>query len=163
MKKSLFRSRGLRLVLTAGLLAVGLMISPLALHQAGASLSSCAGCHHYGPKITVSNGWKITTGVGVTDSSQGTLGVSYTVHVPSGVTVTTVTYQGSAQVPQSAQVIADGNAGTVDVTTNVTTGATGVAVYPFTTINNQNTSCISSNSTSGFSNQDVLLQTLSTC
>jgi hypothetical protein len=163
MKRIFARLRRLRLVPVAAVLALGMMISPVALHKAGASLGTCAGCNQYGPQITLSNGVKLTTGVGVSDASSDTLAISYTVHVPAGVTVTGLSYQGAAQVLQSAQVLADDTPGTYDVTTLVVTGAISAAVYPYVIANSQATACVTSSTAAGPSNQPVPLPTLNSC
>lgn len=155
MKPILSSLRRPGVFLAVALLVTGLQVSPIGVHTAQASLGTCWSCRAYGPILNLSNGARLNTGVVINDQRGDIQAISYTIHLPSNVTVKSMSYQGSLQVDQSAQVVADETSSTrYAVVTNVTTGATAT-VYAFTQVSNT-CDCTYSGNNTGSSNVDVV-------
>jgi hypothetical protein len=145
-----------RIVLTTALLVTGLVVGPLTVHNAGATLSTCGGALCFDPVVFLSDGTHVQTGVGVDDKVHDIQGITYVVHVPAGLTVDRVTYQGS--VRQQVQVYSDEQSpSSYDVDTQVFTGVAGTEVIPYTVIKKHGPGQPCSSSGTGLSNQDVFV------
>jgi hypothetical protein len=155
--KLLAQLRSAKTLLLASFISTAFVLSPVAVHNAGAALGTCGGCLNFGPMVTFADGSKLNTGVVVDDRMYDVYAIHYTVHVPEGMTVDRTTFQGSRRVDQSIDVFADNPANTYSVDTVVTTGSS-VTVWPKTSVNDKNAGVQVEATNVGLSNQDISLQ-----
>jgi hypothetical protein len=139
--------------------AVGATIGPCC--GEGINLLLNGAVADYGTTVHVSDGTTITTTVNIWDTPQSTTGISYTVHVPLGKSVSDFSFQGSTLVGQSLNVVADqppyqyevdtvvGDASNVwvDTTTNATND--GIGLYRGATDSGTANSAIATTPSSG--------------
>jgi hypothetical protein len=142
------RRRFRRLGIAALLTVVGIL--PLIPTGVSAEISACRD----DPIITLSNGVTIQLDTSIGDAVTDVNQVSYTVAVPRGVTVSSVTHVGDPQLTskETVQVYSVSRPGQYASYTVVSTGASGAPV----TVSMQ-VSGAGSSSTSGQSGQDLVL------
>jgi len=140
-----------------GIVALSLAIVPLGTRSVSADEIQVGVCR-FDPIVFLSNNHKLTLSTSVRLSKSKVLSVTYTLNLPSGVTVSKVVYTGGAAKSGTESVTATStnDAGTYDATVNV--GATSsAAVTTNEKILNQATGASASTSNSGLTNQNVLL------
>jgi hypothetical protein len=144
MKYSLTR-RFSRIGLGATVLVVGLLFSPLSSHSASAYISGC----DTDPVVYLSDGTAITLVASINDQVSDVMTVNYTVHVPSGVSVTNISYDSFGYL-ESVSVIPDEPANQYATDTTVYTYTPWVRVTDSTAV-----SGFATKSASGYSWQRV--------
>ncbi len=111
---------------TAALLVAGVLASPLAPH-AHAAFGACRA----DPTVTLTNGWVVQLLADVAAPAPAIQSIGYTLHLPAGVTVARVAYDGVA--PETLVVRNDAPGLSLSTESYVDTGAlTGVTVTAIT-------------------------------
>ena len=108
------------------------------------------------PVVTLSNGVQITLYEDISDSASDVTGISYQLHIPVGLRVTSISYMGA--VPASLQTItaaADENTGNFDAYTVVTTRTVNIPVTAFMSATSTSGTTAVSCHTNGHSGQSL--------
>ena len=113
-----------RLLLSALLLALGLLLGPLASSNARAATTYC----RTDPVATLSNGAQVTMYADVYDTDSDVQNANFVLHVPAGVSVTDVSYDPTYGYLESFSWVADQNPGFYRINTLVTTATSGIKV-----------------------------------
>jgi hypothetical protein len=117
-------------VLGAALLGVGVLASASPARVAHASLGACGS----DPVVLLSNGVTLDLNTSIDDTESDVQQVVYTLHVPSGTSVTSVTYTTGLLGPREIlRFYADNRPDTYDSATTVNTATRGIAVTTATT------------------------------
>lgn len=157
MKLRLGRLRSAKVVAGALALAASLAVGALVPGHAFAGLSGC----DLDPIVTLSNGAQLTIDTNVADVPGDIQNVVYTLHLPVGVTVTSVSYPDGYGVNESVNAYSDQRWGNLTVSSLVNTGTPGVAVTEQVNLtrasNNSDTRSVTG-SASGLSGQVVTVQ-----
>jgi len=114
------------------LLGLGLLCSSLVSLPAQAAISGCRS----DPAVTLSNGVQILLYEDISDTATDVTKITYTLHVPVGVTVTSISYSGAVPSKlQSLTTVADENSGNYDGYTLVSTKTPNVPVAAYMSAN----------------------------
>jgi hypothetical protein len=124
LRATLFKSRFRRV---AALVGVGLIVPSFCAPRAHAIIGGCAG----DPVVILSNGDSLDLNTFVSDSLSDVRQISYTVHVPAGVSEVVVLSLGPTE---TLRVVDDNPPRTYDTMTWVDTATTGVGATATTTI-----------------------------
>jgi hypothetical protein len=126
----------------------GLLSGPVMAHPAAASIGFC----RTDPMVKLSDGTMVRLKVEINDTADDVQQVSYTLHVPTGISVDKVHYAGPLGSKENVEVLADDPANTYDTDTLVSTGTSGVGVTVSTDVSH-----VGAGSASGASGQDLLV------
>ena len=139
-----------RLFLTSAVLACGLLSGPLASLSAHAAITACRS----DPVVTLSNGMKVTLYENIYDSATDVSGISYQLHIPVGLTVTSVSYSGAVAASlQTITTSADENPGNFDAYTVVYTRTPNISVTAYMSATSSSGTTTVSCQTNGHSRQ----------
>ena len=119
-----------RLLLSTIVLGIWLLPGLLRRHDAFAALSACGS----DPTVVLSNGVTFDLSTSISDNISDVRHISYTLHIPSNASVTSVTYTDGTQAISSFTAVADENSGNYDSYTVVTTGTPNVNVTAYFTV-----------------------------
>lgn len=110
------------------LAAVALVAALFGTGQAHAAYTACRS----DPQLTLSNGVQITLYEDIYDLPSDITRISYTVHIPAGLSVKSIAYQGAVPANlQKVKISADQKQGNYAATTVVSTKTSGIAVSAF--------------------------------
>jgi hypothetical protein len=138
------------LLLSALLVALTLLLGPLTSSRVHAAITYC----RTDPVATLSHGAQITMYADVYDTASDLQHADFVLHVPTGVSVTGVTYDPIFGSFESLSWVADQNTGRYKVDTLVTTGASGIKVVATVAVSGM-TCQLPSKSTQGQSGKDL--------
>lgn len=88
------------------------------------------------PIATLSNGGKIALSDSISDTQSDIKSVSYALHIPTGMTVTSVQYDSTYASLETFSWTADQPAGSYKDVNTVTTGKTGISVTASASVSN---------------------------
>lgn len=95
---------------------------------ASAQLASC----RTDPVVTLSNGYTVTLWANISTDISHVTSVNYTLHVPRGVSIKTISYDANGSV-ETVQLVADQSGSHYSDVTTVNTTTTGVAYSAYAT------------------------------
>lgn len=122
------RVRFTRLSFGGAALCGGLLLTSLGAVGVHAAVTACRS----DPTVTLSNGAQVTLYEDIADTASDVTGITYQLHIPVGLTVTSVTYSGAISSSlQSLSVTADENTGNYDAYTVVSTKTPNIAVTAY--------------------------------
>lgn len=154
------RGRGRTLLATIILFAVSLLAMPLLAQTAAAQQpNSISGCRS-DPIVKFNNGKQTALQAQIFDTSTDVTGVTYLLHIPTGVAMTGLTYTGGAFAgKEKVTVYADNPSNTYTTTITVQTNKTSINVTDTITLaKSSNGSKIATKSVTGLSAQNIKLQ-----
>jgi hypothetical protein len=115
--------------------AAALAAALAVVFSAGGAYANIGACRS-DPVVTLSNGTQVTLYEDISDSASDVSSISYQLHVPTGLKVKSIAYQGA--VPSNVQTItvtADENAGNYDGYTVVKTKTPNISVAAYMSAN----------------------------
>jgi hypothetical protein len=139
-------------LLIAAVASVTLVAGPLLTPSASAEIAAC----YTDPVVVLSNGMTLDISDTIYDAYSDVQQISYTLHLPAGVRVVSVTYTSGPIGPkETLSSFSDGSMGQYAIASAVTTGASSISVVA--SAEAVSTAGISDDSTAGWNNQQLRL------
>lgn len=147
--------RACTLLAATMLFAISLLAVPFFSQTASAQLTGCRS----DPLAKFSNGKQTALQAQIFDMSTDVNSVSYTLHIPTGVAMTKLTYTGGAFAgKETVTVYADNPSNTYTAITTVMTQKSSISVTDSTTLKSSSGSTIATKSVTGLAGQSITQQ-----